>query len=93
MVHKLFQLLKSTAVGIHPMSGIKNAIALDSMLKSSNEIFGLTGPLKIHSIKAASVEMRSTIPMILINPSRILNRPMMSRLPQTPKTRMFAAVL
>ena len=34
-----------------------------------------------------------TIPIILIKPSRILNRPMMSRLPQTPKTRMLAVVL
>jgi hypothetical protein len=44
-------------------------------------------------MKAASVEISSTIPMILIKPSRILNLPKMRRLPQTPKTRMFAAVL
>ena len=85
MVHKLFQLLKSTAVGIHPISGIKKAIALDSTLKNSYEIDGFTGPFTIHRMKAASVEISSTIPMILIKPSRILNLPIMRRLPQTPK--------
>ena len=71
----------------------KKAIALDSTLKNSYEIVGFTGPFTIHRMKAASVEISSTIPMILIKPSRILNLPIMRRLPQTPKTRMFAAVL
>ena len=75
------------------MSGIKKAMALDSILKNSYETDGFTGPLKIHRMNAASVEINRTIPIILIKPSRILNRPMMSRLPQTPKTRMLAVVL
>ena len=62
------------------MSGIKKAIALASILKKSYEIDGFTGPLKIHRMKAASVEINRTIPIILIKLSRILNRPMMSRL-------------
>ena len=67
-VQRLFQVLKSTAVGIHPIRGIiKNSASFFNEKYSEKLIPLSTGPLKIQSIKAITVENNNTRPMTFIN--------------------------
>ena len=78
-VHKLFQELKSIAVGIQPINGIKksNAFLLELiLLKRVVSLF--IGPLKRHKVKAIKVEVNKTIPITLISWSNNLNFPIIN---------------
>ena len=80
-VHRLFQELKSTAVGIQPIKAIINRISV--FIKS---IFGkrlwLTGPLNKTNINAMKVDNNKIEPITLINESKILYFPIVSIKPQ-----------
>ena len=81
-VHRLFQELRSTAVGIHPIRAIINKISLLIYFTLGNKL-SLTGPFMITSKNAMRVDSNKTNPIIFINESSELYLPNVSIEPQT----------
>ena len=84
MVHKLFQLERSIAVGIQPINAIKKNIP-ESSHNSRGRKFSdcSTGPLTNAKMNATAVEIINTNPIILIIPSSVPNFPTHKINPQT----------
>ena len=80
-VHKLFQLERSIAVGIHPIRAIINRISLLIYFTSGNKL-SLTGPFIRTSKNDMRVDSNKTNPIIFINESSELYLPKESIEPQ-----------
>ena len=76
IVQRLFQVLKSTAVGIHPIKATINIILpLDVRLGASKPSEVPLGPFTKAKKNASSVDKSKTLPIIFTNESKMLYLP------------------